>query len=307
MALPPGIQCVFDDAYLQEIPIALALLIMAFVIALAHMAARFIKKPEWEAWAKTELYQLAISCLLAGSIIFIAETSCILSYQLSGPPGVGGDAFYITGQFLSTYYDEGVTTMYSLYSLKMIADGMSQFTIMVATNPMYIIPKYPGAGLVSQGITAVIGIMSILTANLMVQKVIFQFIQQFGFSILLPIGLLLRVFPFSRDAGAFLIAIAFGLYIVFPLLYVVSAQVMQQMPEEHSPQLLGAVGGFLPSLTISYETAFLFIYGPFSQLFVLLKNLNLVLAATFFPALNMMITVTFIRGLAKAIIHHTGQ
>jgi hypothetical protein len=41
------------------------------------------------------------------------------------------------------------------------------------------------------------------------------------FTVYLPIGIILRIFPWTRGAGAVLIALAIGLYIVYPLLFVI--------------------------------------------------------------------------------------
>ncbi|MCX6777289.1 MAG: hypothetical protein NT157_00180, partial [Candidatus Micrarchaeota archaeon] len=48
-----------------------------------------------------------------------------------------------------------------------------------------------------------------------------QWIETSMFTIYLPIGIVLRIFPYTRGAGGFLIALAIGLYLVYPLLFLI--------------------------------------------------------------------------------------
>jgi hypothetical protein len=290
--------------YGRDLVIALAVLMMFLIVGLAYMAARFMHKPEWEAWAKTEMYQVVVSCVLAASIITIADVSCWVSWDLSG----GKDAIVVTENFLSRNYEESVSLVTWLYRLKAIIDFMAELHIMAATNPLYIVPMYPGFSAVSQNINVVMGIISVLAGNLMVQQIVFELIKQTAFQIFLPLGLVLRVFPVTRDAGSFLIAVAFGLYIIFPLTYVLADEVMRFLPSERTARILvpgmGVPGFFMPAPgKLGIINIF---WGPLRWFFILTRNLNFVLAATFFPALNMTITITFIKSLSKAVIHHMG-
>jgi len=60
-----------------------------------------------------------------------------------------------------------------------------------------------------------------LMVMLYAQVNLLKFIETSMFTVFLPIGIVLRAFPPTRGAGAVLIAIAIGLYVVFPLSYVV--------------------------------------------------------------------------------------
>ncbi len=308
---PSPIQCFTGQMYGRDLVIALAVLMMFLIVGLAYMAAGFMHKPEWEAWAKTEMYQVVVSCVLAASIITIADVSCWASWDLSG----GKDAIAVTENFLSRNYEESVSLVTWLYRLKAVIDFMAELHIMAATNPLFIVPMYPGFSAVSQNINVVMGIISILAGNLMVQQIVFELIKQTAFPIFLPLGLVLRVFPVTRDAGSFLIAVAFGLYIIFPLTYVLADEVMRSLPSERTANILIPVIGGVPGvpaipafwLPAPGKLGIINIFGgPLRLFFILTRNLNFVLAATFFPALNMTITITFIKSLSKALIHHLG-
>jgi hypothetical protein len=304
----PPISCFTGQMYGRDAMIGLAVLIMVFIVALAYMLSQIMHRPEWAAWSKNEAYQVFFSCVLAVSMIAIADVGCWISWELTLDPvtgNSGGDAFEVTNAFLSTHYDSGISLIYQIYFLKTITDYLGQFHIMLGTNPMFIVQTFPGIIALSQSFEVAIVIITVLVANIMVQKMIFQIIQDLAFNVVLPVGLLLRVFPPSRGAGAFLIAVAFGFYIVFPLTYVMASEVLVQLPSESRPALLGGLPGF-PILGPGFLAIFSFLFGPMTLFYYAIKDLNIILVATFFPALNITITITFIKCLTRAITHHMG-
>jgi hypothetical protein len=62
-----------------------------------------------------------------------------------------------------------------------------------------------------------------LTILLHMQLAIMRFAETSMFTVFLPIGIILRAFPPTRGAGAVMMAIAIGLYIVYPLVYTLLA------------------------------------------------------------------------------------
>jgi len=59
------------------------------------------------------------------------------------------------------------------------------------------------------------------TVLLYTQLALLKFIETSMFTVFLPIGIILRSFPPTRGAGAVLIAISIGLYVVFPMTYLI--------------------------------------------------------------------------------------
>ncbi len=295
-----ALECFTGQMYGRDAWIMLALLIMTFIISLAHMVARIGNRPEWEAWAKNESYQLILSAVIAASIIFLADISCVVSTELAG-----GDAFDISDEFLTRNYEEAMSIIYSLYRTVFILDLMGNFQIASATNPLFVKPMFPGLSAIAGHFRSIIAIIALLAGNLMVQKIGLELIEQTAFNILLPLGLVLRVFPITRDAGSFIIAVAFGFYIVFPLTYVMASEVVASLPDEGNwANYLG-----LPGFPVPGPGAFFLINlfaGPLTSAFYMFRNLDLVLVGTFFPLLSITITIAFIKGLTKAIIRHAG-
>ncbi len=320
--------CFTGNMYGRDIVIAMVVLVMIMILALVYMASKFLG-PEWttwtraeyppmmvslgkanlEAWVKTESYQLVVSCFIAASMILIADTACWISWDLSSDAGAGGaNAFTIAINFVDIHYEKTLDAIQNLYFIRLWLDYLSSYYVMMATNPQFLVQRFPGLSSIAQNLNTLVTIFSILAGNLMVQRIILQTIEQIGFTLVLPVGLVLRIIPFTRDAGSFLIAVAFGFYIVFPLTYVMANQVLSALPDEDPPRVLTPIGA-LPGFPMPGPFSFVVLstlYGPIGIFFDSIKNLDFIMAATFFPALNITITITFIRSLTKALIHHTG-
>ena len=73
------------------------------------------------------------------------------------------------------------------------------------------------------------GIVDFLVANIfviMAQAALLKFIAIAAVPAILPVGLILRTFYFTRKLGGTLIAIAIGFFAIFPMTYVLDAQLM---------------------------------------------------------------------------------
>jgi hypothetical protein len=58
------------------------------------------------------------------------------------------------------------------------------------------------------------------SASMIVQLLFLDFIEKYFLALLLPMGFLMKIIPFTRDAGAFLISLALSFYFILPLFYV---------------------------------------------------------------------------------------
>jgi hypothetical protein len=152
----------------------------------------------------------------------------------------------------------------------------------------------------------------------------------------LPAGIILRFFPPTRDAGAFLIALAFGIQVIFPATYLINARIAEDIqyrpynaPGERPTLLIQSlcgpfkygVAGFLfnPSANPIYNlipggqtigTALSRIVNEgllnavsMAEFIPIMKHIaSLSLLAIFMPALSMMVTIAFINAMAKFLI-----
>ncbi len=87
-----------------------------------------------------------------------------------------------------------------------------------------------GFGTLLQPVVSILGYMiealSLTVASLEIQGILLYFVAATSLTILLPIGLVLRSFYFTRRLGGAIIAVTIALFVVFPLTYVMDAQLV---------------------------------------------------------------------------------
>jgi len=227
-----GLAFAADSSYIIEgigLIISAIALVMA-VIAVAFMLSKLFAQPRLEVWAKSETFNLLISVLIVGLIptLLLITVPAIES-------AIGGDQFEISYNYLNSLSSgKGIETAKSL----LIGSYGYQFK---ATAYWFIggIGPWGGAGkeykadYISRSVHqemllnfAMLGVVSIE-----IQKLFLQFIQYATLSVLLPIAIVLRIIPFSREAGNFLIALSIGFVLIFPLTYVLYAQTFSTIDE----------------------------------------------------------------------------
>ncbi len=149
-----------------------------------------------------------------------------------------------------------------------------------------------------------------------VQRVLFMFISATMMYYFLPIGVILRGFPLTRAAGAFMMAVAVGAYFVLPLTYVFNAAAIEktnaavdarleslkafnQTVSLSSWDLLNpaAVSSFVASL-VQKEVWNLALsaIAPLAKLVA-----DLTVETTFFPVFNFTVVFLFTRSLYRVL------
>lgn len=95
-------------------------------------------------------------------------------------------------------------------------------------------------GVVMKPVTDMLGYINTLVAmlflQLRVQELVLTFARDYAFSFLLPLGVALRAFTFTRGAGGALIAIAVGFYIVLPITYLFQEEITADYCARHDCQ-----------------------------------------------------------------------
>ncbi|MBM3229811.1 hypothetical protein FJZ26_05245 [Candidatus Parvarchaeota archaeon] len=288
---------------------------MIFIIALIFMVSQIFKKTEWETYAKIEIHQVLTSVILMVFIYVIGGFFCQSAVALAG-----GDPFEIANKYLNILiYKVTIPSVYKLntvvISMQTIAGLQSKFG---AGAWGYTYPLFPGAHMVESAVEFVLYILTPFTASLVVQQVGLELIKGVMFTLVLPAGVLLRVFPPTRDAGVFLIATALAFYVVFPMTYVMHAQVMTYLIENHtdlswkedfrkyiSGQDVNGAKITQPLTLDEDDLADMTNYGGLFNMDAIFRPLQLlaytIIQAIFLPALSMIITTTFIKTTSKFI------
>lgn len=269
--------CSISSSYLDWLPVVgLLILITFFIIALVYMLSQLFRRPDWSVWAKGELWQAFISCILVGAIIGFASTICIISESIAG-----GDPFFIADSYLhKLVWTEMVPAIDNLFRASFQAQVRSALTIgILSCSEGVCFQPNAGAATLSYNFETMAALVTPFTASLLLQKLILQFVKEIAFTLILPIGLILRVFPLTRDAGAFLMAAAIAFYAVFPLTYVFNSVIMMHVMQD--------------PVIATWCTDSLCM--PLNVIGQLLPQ------AVFLPALNLVITVSFMQSISRVL------
>jgi hypothetical protein len=165
----------------------------------------------------------------------------------------------------------------------------------------------------------IISTLSLTLASLVIQDMLLKFIAMSALSTLLPVGIILRTFYFTRRLGGAILAIAIALFTVFPLTYLFDAQLIAGYSTSSTAAVnalmqnstalknnvtsgfitangtrsaLSQISGGIESFSISAEKLF----------FSLADSVAMIIIEAFFlPILSIMLTVISARELARIL------
>lgn len=303
---------------------------VAFLLLITYLLSKVFKVPEWEAYLNIELSSLLGSFLMVIFLLaFFAVGNGVASAYTGGTAAKPTQAAIMFMQ--SAVQFSVFQGMKDIYQVQMCTSILSTFTRRIGEYVLTQTYKvFPGldtfvqiTNVVSLGLISVYGSLSAQIALLyLVDGTMEQFI--------LPAGLILRFFPPTRDAGAFLIALAFGFQIIFPTTYMINRQIFEEIGGTVYPSQAAAVGymcggsyiiwgallnpgniifsnipggqamGFFLARIMSEAT----IQASYMSFFLpIMQNVAaLSLLALFMPALSMVVTIAFINAMTKFIV-----
>ncbi|MFH8119819.1 MAG: hypothetical protein QXS37_03385 [Candidatus Aenigmatarchaeota archaeon] len=224
--IPTSIESFFSTFY------TLVLLLMVVIIGFIYMLSKILK--ELSGIARAELSQLYISVFIGIFSILLAQASCeILSSYIENKYGIigpGGHFFVAYSYMNSLVMGEkgGVVTSTQLFATAFSLSFASKLFKLsesgLELKPFAVLEFFV------IGIKFILNLFySFLIISLQIQAISIYAAKEYSFSLFLPIGLILRVIPITRSAGSFLIALAFGLYVVWPTLFVFEYDVTQEI------------------------------------------------------------------------------
>ncbi|MEW6328756.1 MAG: hypothetical protein AB1468_01430, partial [Candidatus Micrarchaeota archaeon] len=190
--------CTFQSDYWNWVPfIALALLISFLLVALVYMISQFARRTDWEFWAKSELYQTIVACILIGGVISFAMLSCSISEGIAG-----ADPFKVSDKYLhGLVWGRMVPAVQSLFDLSLSAQRKAAFSIAVPScTGLFCFSPFAGYGTASYMFETLAFLVTPISASLLFQKLFLSLVKDTFFIILLPIGFILRTVPFLREA-----------------------------------------------------------------------------------------------------------
>ncbi|MFA6214129.1 MAG: hypothetical protein WC717_02520 [Candidatus Micrarchaeia archaeon] len=298
---------------------------MVVLLALFYMAANLFKrsggesfvgtlgmvgKPsEYEAFVSTELYQLAVSLIIFS---FVFGASCFADQLAASLAGGGNDAFWVANSYLQYIWEDvALDAVEKFQALVLLAQWTSSITMRFGASVWgIIIPVFPAMSVVERTVEFLLMMMSPFTASIIVQQVGLQVIKGVMLPFVLPMGVVLRMFPPTRDAGSYFISTALAFQVIFPFSYVMHAHIVKDIlipaAYESPEQFTDVMNSYGAGDVAAYITD----YGVFDinkMLFhPLLAVSFLLLQAVFLPALSITLAVAFIKGFNKFISQKFG-
>jgi hypothetical protein len=303
----------------------------AVVVLITYLLSRFFKVPEWEAYLNIELSNIASSFLLVLFIIGLFAVGDVVAGAFSEgahtPPQAainymrGTVANSVLLGIYDTYHIQACTSILSTITRRIGEFVLTQtYKVFPGTDTFVSITNVIGFGLVS------------IYGSISAQIALLYFVDATMRNFFLPAGLILRFFPPTRDAGAFLISLAFGMQIIFPTTYMINKTIYEDIGAEPyrsnwemiyslcGPLKYGLAGilinpgtnpifGLIPGgaaigtlmMRLVSETALNL--ASMAEFIPIMRSISaLSLLAIFIPALSMLLTIAFINSMTKFIV-----
>ncbi|MBI4399960.1 hypothetical protein HY570_04385 [Candidatus Micrarchaeota archaeon] len=207
----------------------ISVFITFLLISIAYMLSGLFSLPDMRRWAKAEFIQSLASILIIGFLIIMIEL--LISKGTAVALVVSGESPLIQAAALdeklkgnpfaiaNVYIDTVLACSKQYYRwLMFISFAEIAQTGSIQAAGFEFAPGWPLGGLVSSVQMASNNLVFAMIANYF-QRNILLFIQDVMLTVFLPAGIILRIFPFTRGAGAVMMAVAIGLYVVYPLSY----------------------------------------------------------------------------------------
>jgi len=251
------------------------IILILFGIGIAFMISRAANRRDWEAIARMELYHLSIAIIWVLIIAAVANITCSISCSITNDESPFTSAIN---------YAASVNQQLQSFSNQLYLKAKSiriESAITIVILETWVSP-YAGCENIARTYENFAVILTPFIASMIVQQYALIFISQVAFQFLLPIGIIMRLIPGLKESSAYVIGMAFALYIFLPLTYVVSQKAVEGI-------------SIAPISTSSAADCV-----SVTEIDTILQNIGLLLPqAVFFPALSTIITVAAARAFSE--------
>ncbi len=330
------------DAFLVAYYVMVSMIV---VVGIAYLLSRIMKNRQLEDWSKNEFVQVMVSAAIIGGLVLLMapgsgiitktfeslkpdiDLSTISPLSITGGNLVlldcgmaglpDGTVICYAAQYLSVLQTQILNLMASIFIFNMLLDVLSKLSVNIV-----IVDVTPLAGFSSivQVFNSVLQSLFFLGILVQIEIALLQFINSTALSIFLPVGAVLRTFFGTRKLGGALIALAVGMYIVFPLTIALDVTALGSMNNDafaefqhfyQSTQSLSPIGGSTTGLSLTNPDSWVTYLNTYAANSVGLANAvtsipkiitttiaSLVVQIVFLPALSIMLTVLAIKELA---------
>jgi len=311
-------------------------LIMTSLAVLAYMISKLVKDPQLTAWAKIEVYQVIYSLALLIGILILTDlfNNTFVPFLVKSTTSEFGSnvsSFDVSVRYLDTVASDGLKLIGGVLATKTVLHVISSVVLpvdMSAVGASFSV-EFPIADLscLDKAMGKILYLLTPMLSSVYAQLLGIKFFQITMYTFFLPVGILLRIFPYTRDAGAYLIALAIGFYVFFPFLYTIDYIYYDQVREqviartantqtlfddildEWEMMKAGMNDNLLKDVMDLMIKAFAGAYGYEYKKSIMFPIITLpvgggflLLFGIFLPTLNIVITVSFIRALRDYMI-----
>lgn len=224
----------------------LAFMIMVLAIAISKMIGKTINKPDIEARANIEFSSLLITSL----VYFIILSFYITLEQIAMEwTGFSTPLNKLSVNILQEVFKKLSQTWFHVISIEHILKIFEGATESMGPGLLnWQWKMFPGMTLYARAMDTTILILIVSIASLEAQIVGLNIITVISYNILLPLGLIFRIFPPLRNAGNELIAISISFGILIPFFYVITFKAMADIEHEFG------IKGVLSSIIIDKDS-----------------------------------------------------
>ncbi len=305
------------------LPSIFVVMIVVIGISILYMFGQLFSSPNLIALAKDELYQTGITVLRVGGLIAMLAVGNAF-FTLSAVNT--GDRVY-NGPSASTMIDASMT-----FSRLMVSDMVTQYSMLLLYNTvihtiysstmwlgltwraMYSFNLGPVLRPLIDLLGSTLQFLSLGISEWLLHLVTLCLIKKWMWTLFVPMGMLLRAFPFTRTAGEAIISLAVGLALFYPFMFIFDYEVHKIMkPNIVDPTK--AMSGFIQNSGIlnvfgSVLVAMFLMAGVFMPFFLggaLTMAFELVRGAVYYivimsillPFFNIFVTLTVSKEMAS--------
>ncbi len=307
-------------------PAAFMAVVVVVAITLIYMIGQFFGNPQLIALAKEEGYQSALTLFRIGFIAAALITSNLFYSLNPSTSAVSGDPDPIYS------HNPSMIDAAMAFSRQMVSDMVTHYGMLVLYNTvvhtiysstmwfgvtwraMYSFNLGPILRPVIDVLSSTLQFMSLGMTEWLLHIVTLCLIKRWMWGLLIPLGILLRSFPYTRSAGEALIALCFALVLIYPFMFLFDYEAHKIMKNYlvdskdamtnfvHRSGLLSVFGSVFVSMFLMAGVFIpFFLGGALTLAFELIRSsiYYVVIISLVLPFLNIFVTLTMAKETAK--------
>ncbi len=300
----------------------LALFISLFLVSIGYMLSTIFGSKELKMWAKAEFLQVIASAAFVLLFLVLVQTLIIAASQISYNLAIAENIdFSLPGAApipvanlnekraspfaLAQYYMD-----LQLSCEKQAYRAVFLFNVLIEPMERAIFPTGGMEEVSGWAFSGFVGFAYWIAHNLdflllvtYFQRHLLIFAEDNMLTVFLPIGIILRIIPYTRGAGGVIMSIALGLFLIYPLMYGVLLGIFPKTSCTAVPPTVYQCEANDPACSAQYiafmneKNNFLNVMNFYTQISSNLRTLMIL--ALVFPMINLTFTLTFIRSILQ--------